>query len=84
MEQAKERYVERQACRAREMAQRLDVDPVKLTQLRGGDAYAGVRMKCLACEDARECVHWLDADPPRSEVPGFCPNVEVYEACKKI
>jgi hypothetical protein len=83
MQQSKDRYLERQACRAREMMQRLDVDQVKLTQLRDGAVYAEVRAKCLACVDARECVHWLDANPAPSDAPGFCPNVEVYTACKR-
>lgn len=76
-------YTERQACRAREMLQRLDVDAVKLTYLEDGKVFAAVKEKCLACQDARECVHWLDATPPNTEPPAFCPNVDVYTACKR-
>lgn len=76
-------YTERQASRAREMLQRLDVDPVKLTKLDNGKAFADVRSKCLACQDARECIHWLDALPPHTEPPSFCPNVELYKACNR-
>lgn len=76
-------YGERMAVRAKEMMQRLNVDPVKLTQRDNGSAYAEVRAKCIACADARECIHWLDADPPRTDAPSFCPNVAVYTDCKR-
>lgn len=76
-------YTERQARRAHEMLQRLDVDPVKLTKLDKGRAFAEVRAKCLACQDARECIHWLDAVPVNTQTPTFCPNAETYAACKR-
>ena len=77
------RTVERQASRLSEMMERLDVDPSKLVRLRAGEAFAEARTKCLQCSHARECLLWLDADPPSGEAPHFCPNFELFETCKK-
>jgi hypothetical protein len=77
------RTVERQAIRMVKMMERLGVDPVKLVRLRRGEAYSEASTKCLHCANAHECLHWLDADPPSTESPRFCANVEVFEQCKK-
>lgn len=76
-------HVERQASRTHEMMERLAVDAVRLARLRGGDAYAEARMKCLRCVHARECLLWLDADPKSLEEPTFCPNLELFESCRR-
>ena len=47
MDKDNSEYTERQACRAREMLQRLDVDAVKLTYLEDGRVFAAVKEKCL-------------------------------------
>lgn len=78
------RHVERQARRTHEMMERLGVNAAALARLRGGEAYAEARMKCLKCVQSRECLLWLDADPPSAELPTFCPNLELFESCKKM
>ena len=75
--------VERQAKRFMEMMQRLDVDADKLVRIRDGAAYAGARDKCRDCHHTRECLSWLDADPPSLAPPRFCPNFRLFEKCKK-
>lgn len=76
------RQVERQAKRMHEMMRKLDVDIVKLARLQSGDAYARARMNCLRCRHTRECLLWLDADPPSCAAPDFCPNFALFEQCK--
>ena len=77
------RRVERQAKRLTEMIQRRDVDTGKLVKIGNGFAYAEAREKCLNCRSTRECLAWLDAEPPSSEAPLFCPNFSLFEACKR-
>lgn len=76
--------VERQAKRFTEMMQRLDVDGSKLARIRDGATYAEAREKCRDCLRTRECLSWLDADPPSLAFPKFCPNFRLFEKCKKI
>jgi hypothetical protein len=77
------RTVERQACRMAEMMEKLDVDPVKLVRLRAGEAFAEARTNCLKCSHVRECLLWLDANPPSVETPHFCADLELFESCRK-
>jgi len=76
------RTVERQASRMAAMMQKVGADPVRLARLRAGEVYADARTKCLQCSSARECLLWLDANPPTREAPHFCPNFDVLENCK--
>lgn len=75
--------VERRALRMHEMMQRLEVDPVKLARLRGGDAYADARAMCLSCGASERCLRWLDNPVRTSNRPEFCPNLTLFEACKR-
>ena len=77
------RRVERQAIRMHEMLDRLDVDPVALVRLRDGDAYAGARSLCLFCGTSDKCLRWLDGYSRQDRSPDFCPNLRVFEACKR-
>lgn len=77
------RHVERRASRMNEMMNHLDVDPVKLARQRAGDAYAEARGNCLNCSTAHECLYWLEAAGSRSEPPDFCPNIELFHACRR-
>jgi hypothetical protein len=77
------RSVERQARRLADVMERLDTDPGKLVRVRAGEAFAEARTKCLQCASARECLLWLDADPPGGEDPLFCPNLELFKDCKR-
>ena len=77
------RRVERQAIRMHEMLDRLDVDPVALVRLRNGDAYADARSLCLFCGTSSKCLRWLDGHSRPDKIPDFCPNLRVFEACKK-
>ena len=77
------RRVERQARRMHDMMRRLNANPGTVARLRQGEAYAEARRKCLQCSDVGECLRWLDANPPRTDAPTFCPNLELFESCKK-
>jgi hypothetical protein len=78
------RRVERRASRMEELLRRLDVDTVKLVRLRGGDAYAEARARCLFCGTGDKCLRWLDQPPSQASVsPDFCPNLTVFMACKR-
>ena len=77
------RRVERQAIRMHEMLDRLDVDPVALLRLQNGDAYAGARSLCLFCGASDKCLRWLDGYGRQARRPDFCPNLRVFEACKR-
>ena len=76
--------VERQANRLADMMQTVGTDPARLARLRAGGAYAEARTKCLQCCNARECLLWLDANPPSGEAPLFCPNFRVLKDCTKV
>jgi uncharacterized protein DUF6455 len=73
--------VERRAQRMHEMMRQLNVDPAKLARLRGGDAYADARAMCLSCRASEACLRWLDN--PTQASPAFCPNLPLFEACKR-
>ena len=75
--------VERRAVRMHEMMRRLDVDPAKLARLRGGDAYAEARARCLSCRASDVCLRWLDAPSTGAKRPGFCPNLALFEGCRR-
>jgi hypothetical protein len=75
--------VERQAKRLSDMIHKLDVDTGKLVKMGSGAAYAEAREKCQNCRSTHECLLWLDADPPHSDRPFFCPNLPLFEACKR-
>ena len=77
------RRVERLASRMHEMMQRLDVVPAKLARLQGGDAYAEARARCLSCGTADKCLRWLDEETPPGKRPEFCPNLSLFEACRR-
>ena len=62
---------------------RADVDPVALVRLRNGDAYAGARSLCLSCGTSGKCLRWLDGYGRQARRPDFCPNLRVFEACKR-
>jgi hypothetical protein len=66
-----------------EMMQRLGVDPVKLARLRGGDAYAVARSLCLSCGTSEKCLRWIDGPAHADKRPEFCPNLTLFEACKR-
>jgi hypothetical protein len=75
--------VERRALRMRAMMQRLDVDPARLARLRGGDAYAEARATCLSCWASEGCLSWLDNPAQAGSRPAFCPNLALFEACRR-
>jgi hypothetical protein len=73
----------RQAERMKEMIDRLDVDPLKLACLREGESYVQARLKCLDCSNADQCFQWLETSAPDVERPTFCPNLSLFELCKR-
>ncbi len=77
------RRVERRATRMHEMMQRLDLDPVVLVRFRRGDAYAEARARCLFCGTSDKCLRWLEQRPPPDKRPEFCPNLSLFEACRR-
>ena len=77
------RRVQRQAARMPEMMQRLNVDPGKLARLRRGNAYVEARARCLSCSAKNRCLQWLDSPEQTGERAEFCPNLALFEACKR-
>ncbi len=77
------RSVERQAVRMRQMMDRLDVDTAAFARMRGGEAYAEARARCLKCLDIGDCLRWLDGYYGAESGPDFCPNLGVFHPCKK-
>jgi hypothetical protein len=75
--------VERRAVRMHEMMQRLDVDPARLARLRRGDAYAEAHARCLSCRASETCLRWLDGREEGDRRPQFCPNLALFEDCKR-
>jgi len=65
-----------------EMMQRLEVDTGALARLRGGDAYAEARSRCLFCGSSDKCLRWLE-QPCDARRPEFCMNLTLFEACKR-
>ncbi|HRN87876.1 DUF6455 family protein [Hyphomicrobium sp.] len=77
------RLVERRANRMSVVMDRLGVDALTLARRDGGRAYAEARTTCLHCPYAQDCLNWLDEEPPSSGRPVFCPNLELFESCRK-
>lgn len=77
------RRVERRAVRMHEMMTRLYVDPGTLARLRRGDAFAEARARCLSCAMSEKCLRWLDDPAEAGKRPEFCPNLTLFEACKR-
>jgi hypothetical protein len=77
------RRIERRARRMHEVMSRLNVDAGILTRLRCGDAYAKARNRCFFCGTSDTCLRWLDQPNLFSTRPEFCPNLSLFEACKR-
>lgn len=78
------RRVERLAVRMQQMMDRIGADAVTLARLRSGDAFLEARTTCLHCGTSDRCLRWLDAAPRHpDERPEFCPNLTLFEACRK-
>ena len=77
------RRVERRASRMLDMMERLDVDVAALARLRGGDAYAEARARCLMCGTSDLCLRWLDGELPAQSRPTFCPSLSLFDGCKR-
>jgi hypothetical protein len=77
------RRVERRAVRMHEMMRRLDVDPARLARLRRGDTYAEARARCLSCAAGEACLRWLGVPSISGGRPEFCPNLALFESCKR-
>jgi hypothetical protein len=77
------RDVELQDLRMGEMIDRLDVDTLKLARLREGDRYEEARMTCFECSNTAQCLKWLQASVPDVEPPTFCPNLSLFEFCRR-
>ncbi len=75
--------MERQARRMHDMMKRLDVDAGALARLRQGEAYAQARSRCLSCGTSDKCLRWLDEPPAAGKRPDFCPNLSLFDACKR-
>jgi hypothetical protein len=75
--------VERRAARMHDMMTRIRGDPGTLARLRSGDAYAEARARCLSCGMSETCLRWLDGPAQVARRPEFCPNLTLFEACKR-
>lgn len=83
MERTRFFRVERRARRMHDVMVRLDVDPVALVRMRGGDAYAEARGRCMFCGTSDKCLRWLDQADRSATRPDFCPNLSMFEACTR-
>lgn len=78
------RRVERLAVRMQQMMDRVGADAATLARLRSGDAFLEARTACLHCGTSDRCLRWLDAPLRRpGERPEFCPNLKLFEACRR-
>jgi Family of unknown function (DUF6455) len=77
------RRVERRARRMHDLMERVGVDPAVLVRVKGGDAYLEARGRCLFCGTSDKCLRWLDQMPPSAMGPTFCPNLTLFQACKR-
>ena len=77
------RSVERQAIRMHQMMERLNVDASAFIRIRGGETYVEARARCLLCSDICDCLHWLDGYYGEEGSPDFCPNLQVFAACRR-
>lgn len=77
------RQVERQARRMGDLINRLDVDTLKLVRQRHGEAYVEARANCFDCANTALCLQWLDASPVDAQQPTFCPNLPLFQSCKR-
>jgi hypothetical protein len=75
--------VERRARRMKEMMRRLDVDTTAITRFGRGDPYRNARNRCLFCGTSDKCLRWLDQDTLFQTRPAFCPNLSLFESCKR-
>jgi hypothetical protein len=77
------RRVERQARQLQDVMDRLDVDPVALARLDGGRAFMTARSLCLHCGTSDICLRWLEHPPSPGEKAEFCPNLRLFDLCKR-
>jgi hypothetical protein len=75
--------VEQRARRMHELMDALEVDRGTLARIDGGAAYARARERCLFCGTSDKCLRWLDQPRRPSSGPSFCPNLRLFEACKR-
>lgn len=75
--------VARQARHMQDMIERLKVDTVKLACLEQGEGYVEARVTCFDCKRTEDCFHWLEASSDNIERPIFCPNLSLFEWCKR-
>jgi hypothetical protein len=74
--------MEQSAWRMGSMMQRLNVDPFKVAQSRGGQGLRQARGLCVNCRTTAQCDAYL-ADPSSEASPAdFCPNHAAFEATK--
>jgi hypothetical protein len=66
------------------MIERLDVDIQKLAFARQGEAYLEARRNCLRCQHKTECSLWLREEERPPDLPGFCPNLELFQSLKAL
>ena len=75
--------IERRARRMHDLVDRVAADPAVILRVRGGDAYVEARRRCLFCGTSDKCLRWLDQTPPSHMRPTFCPNLTLFESCKR-
>ena len=77
------RRVELRAHRMHDLMQRIGVDPAALVRAESGDAYSRARSLCHFCGTSDQCLRWLDQTPLSDTRPTFCPNLTLFEACRR-
>lgn len=77
------RLVEQRATRMAAVMERLDIDTLKLSRRDQGQAYADARTACLHCQVAEACLAWLGDGRAERGAPVFCPNIALFESCRR-
>jgi hypothetical protein len=75
--------VERRARRMHEVMDALQVDRSVLARMDGGASYAKAQRRCLFCGTSDKCLRWLDQARKPGSKPAFCPNLGLFEACRR-
>ncbi|WP_334145775.1 DUF6455 family protein [Hyphomicrobium sp.] len=82
MERLPDRHLEQRATRMAQLMERLNVDTLEFVRQDKGQACADARVTCLHCSCVQECLQWM-RDGSVGEEPAFCPNLALFESCRR-
>lgn len=59
------------------------VDVLAVMRVDEGRAFLEASSKCCDCHNEHKCRDWIQSGERGSETPDFCPNSELFRACKR-